>query len=589
MASGKPSGRAELRQAMANLRSLLTTVGFFSLFVNLLMLTGPLFMLQVYERVLSSRSVPTLMALFLLTGCLFLVMGLLDHIRARVLARAGARFQSSLDGRVYRAILDRARTPKARSAPATGIRDLESIQRVMSSPAPFAFFDAPWTPIFLGVIFLFHPWLGWLATFGAVILFVLTLLNEMVSRRPQMEAVQAQAQAESFEQAARRDSEALHALGMVGSTTQRWRALRDRSLFAHMAASDRTGGFAAASKTLRFFLQSAMLGLGAYLVILEQATPGVMIAASIMLGRALAPIEQAIGQWSALQRARQGWKSLTELLEQTPEPRPRTPLPKPAGGLVVRNVAVARPGERDPLVRGIAFEAEPGEAVGVIGPSGSGKSSLARALIGVWPPLMGEIRLDNATYDQWDPDRLGRHIGYLPQDVALLDGSVTENIARFDAEPDVQEVLRAAKEAGAHDMVLRLPEGYDTRMGVAGSQVSGGQRQRIALARALYGQPSLIVLDEPNSNLDAPGDQALARSIQALKAAGRIVIVIAHRPSVIGVCDKLLMLDSGRQRAFGPRDEILQQTTRNAAALLKAHGGEAGAQREPQPEQEVVE
>ncbi len=576
------SGRDELRGALGKLRGLLTSVGLFSLFVNLLMLTGPLFMLQVYERVLSSRSLPTLLALFLLTAGLFLVMGILDHIRARVLARAGARFQTTLDTRVYRAVLDRARTPQARSAPATGLRDLESIQRMLSSPAPFSFFDAPWAPIFLGVIFLFHPLLGWLATFGAVLLLVLTLLNELRSRSPQNEALQAQAAAETFEQSARRDAEALHALGMVGSTAARWRTLRDKSLSAHMAASDRTGAFSATSKTLRFFLQSAMLGLGAWLVIEEQTTPGVMIAASIMLGRALAPIEQAIGQWSSLQRARQGWRSLSDLLTQAPAPAQRTPLPKPSGPLTLQNVAISRPGEREPIVRGLTFDAAPGEAIGIIGPSGSGKSTLARALIGVWQPLVGELRLDGATYDQWDPDVLGRHIGYLPQDVAMLDGTVTENIARFDPQPNVEEALRASKAAGAHDMVLRLPDGYDTRMGVGGAQVSGGQRQRIALARALYGQPALIVLDEPNSNLDANGDQALAQAIQTLKSEGRIVLVIAHRPSIVGVCDKLLMLEGGRQRAFGPRDEILQQTTKNAAAILKAHvdGKPEGAPRD---------
>ena len=573
------AGRAELRDALRSAKYLFVAVAIFSFFVNLLMLTGPLFMLQVYDRVLSSRSMPTLVTLFLLVAGLFLAMGLLDYIRARVLARAGARFQSLLDTRVFVATLHRSISPTDRARPAMGLRDLESIQRVLSGPAPFAFFDAPWVPIYIGAIFLFHPWLGYLSVAGALVLVVLTLLNEMVSREPQKKAVEAQALAETFEQSARREAETVRGLGMRDAATTKWRERRDAALHAQMLASDRTGGFAAASKTLRFFLQSAMLALGAALVIYGEVTPGVMIAASILLGRALAPIEQAIGQWSSLQRAAQGWRQLTELLARTPAPPQRLPLPKPQGRMVARSLSAAPPGERTPIVRNLSFMVSPGEALGVIGPSGAGKSTLARVVSGIWPPMAGELRLDGATLDQWDSDALGRSIGYLPQDVALLDGSVAENIARLNPNADPRAVIDAAQRAGAHEIVLGLPKGYDTPIGIGGAQVSGGQRQRIALARALYGDPALVVLDEPNANLDSEGEQALLNAIKDLKDRGRSVVIIAHRPSAIAACDKILMLDQGQQRAFGPKDEVLKQTTRNYPQLVR--GKEPNREGEP--------
>lgn len=567
------AGRAELRSALRSSRLLFISVAVFSFFVNLLMLTGPLFMLQVYDRVLASRSETTLILMFGLVAGLFFAMGVLDYVRARVLARAGARFQSLLDARVFKATLARSIAPTERSRPAMGLRDLEAIQRVLSGPAPFAFFDAPWTPLFIGAIFLFHPWLGWLAVVGALVLVVLTAMNEAVSREPQKKATEAQALAETFEQSARREAETLRGLGMRDAATRRWRERRDKALAAQIEASDRTGGFAASSKTLRFFLQSAMLALGAALVIQEEITPGVMIAASILLGRALAPVEQAIGQWPAMQRAQQGWGSLVELLAKSPAPKERLPLPAPKGRMVARGLAAAAPGERTPMLRNLSFIVSPGEALGVIGPSGAGKSTLARIVAGVWAPLAGELRLDGATLDQWDADALGRSIGYLPQDVALIDGSVAENIARLQPDADPNAIIAAAKRAGAHDIILGLPQGYDTPIGIGGAQLSGGQRQRIALARALYGDPALVILDEPNANLDAEGEQALLAAVKDLKDRGKSVIIIAHRPSAIAACDKILMLDQGQQRAFGPKDEVLQQTTRNYSQLVRGKDG----------------
>ncbi|MEO1329094.1 MAG: type I secretion system permease/ATPase [Pseudomonadota bacterium] len=577
-ASTTARGRAELTNAMRSGRGLFIGVAVFSFFVNLLMLTGPLFMLQVYDRVLSSRSFPTLVVLFLLVAGLFLCMGLLDFVRARVLARAGAKFQSLLDVRVFVASMTQSLAPKDRSRPSMGLRDLESIQRVLSGPAPFAIFDAPWTPIYLAAIFLFHPWLGYLALAGGLILFILTLMNEWSSKEPQRKAIEAQAMAETFEQATRREAETIRGLGMRDAATARWRQRRDAALEAQILASDRSGRFTAASKTLRFFLQSAMLALGAWLVIRGEITPGVMIAASILMGRALAPVEQAIGQWGALQRAAQGWRSLSELLSTTPPPAKVMSLPKPKGALAARNLAIGSPGDDRPILRGVTFALNPGEAMGVIGPSGAGKSTLARALVGIWRPMMGEIRIDGATPDQYDSDVLGRAVGYLPQDVALLDATVAENIARLDLEPNAQAVIDAAKRAGAHDMILGLPMGYDTPIGVGGAQLSGGQRQRVALARALYGDPSVVIMDEPNANLDSPGEQALLQAIAELRSRGKTVVIVAHRPSAIASCDKVMMLENGQMRAFGPKDEVLRQTTRNYPQLVKngAPSGEAG-------------
>ena len=561
--SSSGAGKDELRTVLAEGRRLFLTVGLFSIFVNLLMLTGPIFMLQVYDRVLASRSEATLVALVGIMAFLFLMMGILDHARGRVLARAGARFQSRLDDRVFEAVLRRSVSPAERSRPSSGLRDLESIQRMLSSPAPFAVFDMPWTPIFLLAIFSFHWMLGLLAVVGGLILVALTWANQVFSKDLQYEANVASAQSEGFTESVRRDGETVQGLGMRRAVLARWNALRGKSLDKTISASDRTGGFSTASKTLRFFLQSAMLGLGAWLAIDGTVTPGVMIAASILMGRALAPIEQAIGQWPMVQRAVQGWHSLGELLEKTPPEPERTRLPKPRSILDAQQVTVVAPGEQTAAIRMVSFRLDPGQALGVIGPSASGKSTLAKAIAGVWKPAAGVIRLDGASLDQYGDDDLGRNIGYLPQDIALFDGSVAENIARLALKPDPEAVVDAARRAGAHEMILGLPGGYDYQVAAGGGKLSGGQRQRIGLARALYGDPAVVILDEPNSNLDAAGSDALNAAIADLKARGKAVIIMAHRPAAIQQCDLILMMEDGVRKAFGPKDEVLRQHVRN--------------------------
>jgi len=575
MRKASSHGLPELRAALGASRRLFVGVGVFSFFVNLLMLTGPLFMLQVYDRVLASRSEATLLTLFLLICGLFALMGVLDFARTRVLSRAGARFQALLDRRVFDAVLRRAVSPDERGAPSSGLRDLESIQRALSGPAPFAFFDAPWAPFFLAAIFLFHWSMGLLAVVGGVVLFSIALLNERRSRAPLAASAEAAARSETFAEVLRREGETVQGMGMREAALSRWASLRDATLESQIAASDATSGYSVSSKTMRFFLQSAMLALGALLAIEGLITPGMMIAGSILMGRALAPVEQAIGQWAVMQRAFKGWTSLKELLETTPPAPTRTQLPAPRGVLEAQGVTASAPGSRTPSLRNVSFKVEPGQALGVIGPSAAGKSTLARLLVGIWRPVAGAVRLDGAALDQYG-DVLGQHVGYLPQDVALFDGSVAENIARLDPNVDDEAVVTAAKRAGAHELILRLPQGYDTPIGPSGSRLSGGQRQRIALARALYGDPAVVVLDEPNSNLDARGEQALVLAIKDLRERGRTAIVMAHRPSAIAACDLLLMLEAGTPRAFGPKDQVLKETTANYPQLV-------GGQR-PQPQ-----
>ncbi|SFH92703.1 type I secretion system permease/ATPase [Albimonas pacifica] len=566
------SGRDELRSVLREGRSLFVSVAVFSFFVNLLMLTGPIFMLQVYDRVLSSRSEATLLALTVIMAFLFLMMGVLDYARGRVLARAGARFQARLDSRVFEAILRRAVSPVERARPATGLRDLESIQRLMSGPAPFAVFDMPWTPVFLAAIFTFHWILGCIAIAGGLLLVCLTWLNQVFSKKLQLDANVASAQSEGFTEAVRSQGETVQGLGMRRSVLERWQLLRGRSLETTIQASDRTGGFSTASKTLRFFLQSLMLGAGAWLAIQGELSPGSMIAGSILMGRALAPIEQAIGQWALVQRAMQGWKSLSELLEKTPAPEERTRLPAPRSILEAQQVTVVAPGEQTAAIRMVSFRMEPGQAMGVIGPSASGKSTLAKAITGIWKPAAGNVRLDGAALEQYGDEDLGRHIGYLPQEIALFDGSVAENIARLTGKPDSAMVVEAAKRAGAHEMILGLPGGYDYQVAAGGGKLSGGQRQRIGLARALYGDPAVVVLDEPNSNLDASGSDALNHAIQDIKARGRAVIIMAHRPAAIQHCDLILMMEDGVRKAFGPKDEVLRQHVRNYPQVVTPAG-----------------
>ncbi len=541
------SGDREIRAALAESRRLFVSVGFFSIFVNLLMLTGPIFMLQIYDRVLTSRSEATLITLAVITAFLFLMMGVLDHARGRVLARAGARLLARLDARVLRAILARAVAPQERSRPATGLRDLEAIQRFASSNAPFAFFDAPWTPVFLCVLFLFHWMLGALAVFSGCLLLLLALLNQARTGRLQAEIGEATARSAHFVEQMRAGSETVQGLGMQDAVIARSGMLRDGVLERTMAASDRSGFFGVTAKTLRLFLQSMMLGLGAWLAIQGLVTFGVIIAASILLGRALAPIDQAVAQWPLLQRVLTARRALAKLLAETPPERPRTDLPAPRALLEVQSLVVTAPGARVPAVRGASLRLEPGQAAGIAGPSAAGKSTLARALAGVWPPAAGSVRLDGADLDQYGPT-LGRHVGYLPQEVVLFEGTVAENIARMDPEAKDEEIVTAAKRTGAHEMILKLPGGYDFQVSAGGATLSGGQRQRIALARAFYGSPVLVVMDEPDSNLDAEGTMALARAVEGHKKRGGAALIVAHRHGAFAQCDTVYVMEAGRPK-----------------------------------------
>ena len=573
MAEATPNpGQAELIEARRESRALYWLVAIFSFFVNLLMLTGPLYMLNVYDRVLSSRSFETLVALSVLVAFLYGMMAILDFVRGRIMGRVGARFQSRLDRRVFGAVLRATTLNRAPREAATGLRDLESVQRLITSPALMAVFDLPWAPLFFIGIFIFHPALGILALVGGVILVAVAIMNQASSKKP-LETVNAASFAsEQLGSQIRNESEMVHSLGMREAAFDRWQLARGRSLDATINAADASGTFTATTKAFRLFLQSAMLGLGAYLVLMGQMSPGAMIAGSILLGRGLAPIEMIVGQWAVFQKGREGWQRLAVLLGTIPEEQPRTQLPKPKARLLADQVTVVPPGEKQAALRMISFEVQPGQAVGVIGTSGAGKSTLARVLTGVWQPAGGKVRLDGASLEQYEQ---GQHIGYLPQRVQLFDGTIKENIARMSMQPDDGMVVKAAQKAAAHEMILKLPNGYDTRVSAHGGRLSGGQLQRIGLARAMYGDPVVLVLDEPNSNLDNDGSIALNNAIKAFKAENKIVFIMAHRPAAIQECDLLLVIDAGTRRAFGPKDEVLREMVRNHDQITRI-GGQGG-------------
>lgn len=573
---GRYEGFQELRAARGGSIGLVVAVGVFSVAVNLLNLTGPLFMMQVYDRVLGSRSVPTLVALFALVAFLFAMMGLIDLARTRVMARVAMRFQEKLESRVFQAALQEGAATGQAHAAQGGLRDLEAVRQLLASPVLMAMFDLPWAPVFLAGLFIFHPVLGVVAVIGGLILVMTTWLNQSLTKRPLQEAMIAGQTADRAADLYRDEGELIGALGMRKATFARWRTPRDQMSVATMIGTDRGGAFSVFSRTFRLFLQSALLATGAWLVLRQEVTPGAMIASSILMGRALAPIEQIVGGWQVIQRGQDGWNRLGTLLSRRPPQPDRTPLPRPAARLEVSNLTVVPPGQGAPTLRGVSFSMGPGQALGVIGPSGAGKSTLARALIGAWPPAGGSIRLDGATLEQYEPDVLGRMIGYLPQQVTLFDGTIAENIARLSVAPDPDAVVRAATAAAAHRMILDLPQGYDTSLAQAGARLSGGQIQRVGLARALYQDPVLFVLDEPNSNLDNEGSEALNLAIRAIKARGGAVIIMAHRPAAIAECDLLLVMEQGMRRAFGPRDEVLRSTVKNAETINRAKGAGGG-------------
>jgi PrtD family type I secretion system ABC transporter len=559
------SGDLELRAAWNQNCRPYWIVGLFSLFSNLMMLTGPIYMLQVYDRVLGSKSQETLVALSLLVVLLYGVMGVLDWSRGRIMTRVGARFQNALDEQVFAAVLQRS-AKGADFHSQTGLRNIEAIRRFMAAPVFLACFDLPWAPIFLIGIFILHPMLGWLAVAGALVLVTLTCLNQWFMHQSQSAAGVLRFQAGEIADQMRDEAEMICAMGMQEIVRQRWLKERKGALDHQTRTSDVTGGFSSLTKTLRLFLQSAMLGLGAYLVLENQMTAGGIIAGSILLGRALVPVETILNQWEVIQSAKAGWDGVGVLLSGAPVAPRRIELPCPNADLEARSLTVVRSGEKIAALRNVTFQVQTGQAIGVIGPSGSGKSTLAQAITGALQPVGGSLRLDAAALDQYDPTRLGEYVGYLPQRVRLFDGTISENIARLDPEMEI----RAAKSAAAHEMILELPDGYETRLRSAQSRLSGGQMQRIGLARAMCGEPPIVVLDEPNSNLDAIGTDALNAAIRTIKLRKGAVIVMAHRPAAIRECDLLLVLENGTPTAFGPRDEVLRKTVQNHHKMLLA-------------------
>jgi ATP-binding cassette subfamily C protein len=575
MVSRGESTRAELRRARRGVRRGLIAVALFSAAINLLMFTGPLYMLQVYDRVLGSGSVETLVALSALALFLYAAMGLIDAFRSRALSRIAASFQARLDPVAFRLSLAQTED-NMHQGPAPGPEALSTVTRGLSSSAAASVFDIPWTPLFLLVIALFHPWLGLLALTGGAVL-VLIALTQRWTTTPQESGLAAeQTRTQRLEAQAKGERETIFALGMRGSLEDRWLRRRRTALDDHVMLSDRVGGFTATARAIRLLLQSAMLGLGAWLAIAGMVSPGAMIAASILLGRALAPIEAVIGQWRLLSTALAAWRSMSRSLDTEPEAPELLALPRPEGRIEAQGVTILPPGQAHPALRNVSFEIAPGQALGVIGPSGAGKTTLARALVGLWPARIGEIRLGGARLDRYDPERLGRLIGYLPQRVSLFDGTVAENIARMDEDPDAEAILKAAKAAGVHEMILSLPQGYETQITAPGAPLSGGQAQRIGLARALYGDPVLLVLDEPDAHLDHPGATALNAAVCSVKASGGAAIIMAHRPSAIAECDILMMLEAGQRTALGPREEVLRARVANHASLAPAVRGAEG-------------
>lgn len=559
--------RSELAQALAACRGAFYGTAVISGMSNVLMLTGAMFMLEIYDRVLPSRSMPTLVGLLALAAGLYAALGLLDAIRGRILVRIGGSLDEALSGRVYDTLIRqplRAGAPNDNTQP---LRDLDAIRSYLSGLGPVALFDLPWIPLYLAICFVFHPLIGFTALAGAIVLIALTLLIEILMRAPTKAATEAAIQRNWLAEASRRNSEALIAMGMAGRLAARWNEANQKYMRSQREASDLGGGLGAISKVLRMMLQSAVLAVGAYLVIHQEASAGIIIAGSILSARALAPVDLAIAHWKGFVTARQSWQRLNKLLAVSPKQTAPMQLQPPVQRLSIENVSGAPPGVPKLVVQDVAFHLEAGQGLGIIGPSGSGKSSLARLLVGVWQPLRGNVRLDGAALNQWSPDALGRHIGYLPQDVELLAGTVAQNIARFEPEADNDAVIAAAKAVGVHDLIVRLPSGYDTPIGEQGSALSAGQAQRIALARAVYRDPFLVVLDEPNSNLDSEGEEALTKAIMGVRERMGIVIVVAHRPSAIAGVDQLLMMNQGRMQAFGPKDEILSKVLQRPLAM----------------------
>jgi ATP-binding cassette, subfamily C, bacterial PrsD len=555
---GQRSQSSEVLSALQACRQAVGGIAVFSAIINILMLSGSLYMLQVYDRVLSSRSISTLVGISLILLAAYILQGSLDTLRSKMLARVGARFDELLSGRIFDLIATLPLRGAKQADSMQPIRDLDNIRGFLSGTGPTALFDMPFMPIFFACCFLIHPWIGVMSVGGGIIIVGLTILTEVKSRGPMSDLTRSLAERHVLAETSRRNAEAVRALGMRGFLAERFAGVNAKHVDDGLRASNAASGIAVAAKVFRMILQSSALGLGAYFVIRNEMTGGAMIAASILMSRALAPIEIAVANWKGFVSARQGYRRLEHILSVVPPQDSRLSLPAPKGTLAVQDVYIGPPGASLPIVQAVSIQMRAGQGLGLIGPSASGKSTLARALVGVWPTLRGEVRLDGATLDQWEPDDLGRHVGYLPQDVELFEGTVAENIARFHPGASAQSIIAAAKAAGAHEMILQLADGYDTKIGEGGAVLSGGQRQRVALARALYGDPFLVVLDEPNASLDGAGDEALNQAILSVRQRGGIVVVITHRPAALGNVDLVAIMDGGRIKSIGPRDEVLQ-------------------------------
>jgi ATP-binding cassette, subfamily C, bacterial PrsD len=547
-------------------------IAVFSGVINLLMLSGSLYMLQVYDRVIPSRNIATLLGLSLMVVLAYLAQGYFEALRGRMLSRVATLFDAGLQRSIHAALATlplRGVKPVLVQQP---LRDLDQIRTFMSGMGPTAFLDMPWIPLCLTALFLFHPAIGVTALIGTVAIVAMTVLTEWLSRPAAKVAMDGSAQRQVMADATCRHAEVIRALGMTDRFTARWAQANERYLLENVRASDIYANLGAGAKVLRYVLQSAMLGIGAYLVVIEQASGGIMIASSILMGRALAPVEVALGSWRQLIAARQGIVRLRNILRATNSASPPlVKLARPCRDLSVQNLAVTAPGTAKLILSNVSFTLSAGMGLALVGASASGKTSLSKALVGIWPLSHGGVRLDGAALDQWCNEDLGRHIGYLPQDVALFDGSVADNICRFDEQTHSDAIIKAAQIAGVHDIILRLPDGYATRIGEDGMSLSAGQRQRIGLARAVYGDPFLVVLDEPNANLDADGESALTRAIHILRHTGNIVIVISHRSSALTALNMALVLYDGKAIAFGPRDEVFARV--RAASNVGATSG----------------
>lgn len=560
--------RNEIEQILLGFKRTFYTVGVFSAIINLLALVPSLYMLQVYDRVLASRNEVTLLMLTLMMLGGFAFMGGLELIRSFVLIRVGAKFDMDMNKRVYTAAFEQNLKSSGSNA-GQALADLTNLRQFLTGNALFAFFDAPWFPIYLLVIFIFEPTLGLFALCGTAILVAMAFINERVTRQPLAEANGMAITANNLATNNLRNAEVIESMGMLPNLMGRWFKLHSRFLHLQAEASEKAGLIGAITKFFQMSLQSLVLGFGALLVLENKISPGMMIAASILVGRALAPVQQVIAVWKSWSSTRSAYERILRLLEVNPARAAGMELPKPQGNLSVEAVTAGPLGSNVPVLKSVTFALQAGDVLGIIGPSGSGKSTLARLLVGVWPSMMGKVRLDSADIYQWNKAELGPYVGYLPQDIELFGGTIAENIARF-GELDSEKVVEAAKRAGVHEMILHFPKGYDTLLGDGGAGLSGGQKQRIGLARAMYGDPSLLVLDEPNSNLDDTGEAALVQAVHDLRRRGKTIILITHRTSAIAATNKLLMLRDGVVNMFGPTNAVLQALQEQNQKALEA-------------------